>query len=94
MEVGDKRQKGKSPAEDGGYGPVSTVCICEYPSCTCKAFQHTDGRKEYLVCEHMYYVFIFELGKDVKEHMSMHQPVLQLAELAVLLKTAEGARNE
>ena len=42
----------------------------------------------------MYNVFIFELGKDVKEHMSMHQSVLQLAELEVLLKTAEGARNE
>ncbi len=95
VEVADKRQKGKSPAEDDGYRPVSSVCICEYPTCTCKAFQQSDGKKEYQVCEHMYYVFIFELGKDVKEHMSMHQPVLQRAELEVLLKkTMEVERDE
>lgn len=56
------------------------------PGCSCPDFQNRESkRKSYLVCKHLYFVYLRVLGLDQHQHKCMHQPTLHERDLKLVL---------
>lgn len=56
------------------------------PSCSCPDFQKREsGKKPYLACKHIYFVFVKVLGLDRNHHMMIHQPTLSPVDVNFVL---------